>query len=210
LIVDDHQMLTQSLAMLLAEQPDLEVVGQLRSGVELLAWLPSTAAPLLADIVLLDLHLRAPEGLTLLPQLRRDWPKLRVLVFRTAAGPELIERVATAGAHGFVPKSADAGQLLATIRAVHNGELVFPARPRLATALAGSVAKSEPLLRLQRLSKREKEIVQLICTGLTSRSIADQLSLSELTVATHRRNIMHKLELQSLASLVQFAIDHGL
>lgn len=209
LIVDDHQMLTQSLALLLAEQPDLVVVGQLGSGGELLAWLPSPTAPLSVDILLLDLHLPPPDGLTLLPQLRRHWPKLRVVVLSTAAGPELVERVEAAGARGFVPKSADAKQLLAAIRAVHQGELAFPARPRHAASLtAGTTA--EPLLRLQRLSKREREIICLIRAGLTSRAIADQLSLSELTIATHRRNIMHKLELRSLAALVQFAIDHGL
>jgi DNA-binding NarL/FixJ family response regulator len=209
LIVDDHQMLTQSLAMLLNEQPDLTVVGQLPSGAELLAWLPPAGVPLAADLLLLDLHLPAPDGLTLLPQLRRQWPHLKVLVLSTAASPELIERVASAGARGFVSKSADAELLLTTIRAVYRGELAFPPRLRQATLLTVG-ATAEPLLRLQRLSKREREIVRLIRSGLTSRTIANQLSLSELTVATHRRNIMYKLELQSLASLVQFAIDHGL
>lgn len=208
LIVDDHQMLMQSLTMLLNEQPDLTVVGQVRSGTDLLAWLSAAATPL-ADLLLLDLHLPPPDGLTLLPQLRQHWPQLKVLVLSTAAaGPELIERIA-AGARGFVSKSADAELLLTAIRAVHRGELAFPPRLQQATLLTVG-ATAEPSLRLQRLSKREREIVRLIRTGLTSRIIAEQLSLSELTVATHRRNIMYKLELQNLASLVQFAIDHGL
>lgn len=209
LILDDHQMLTQSLALLLAEYPDLVVTGQFTSGAELLAWLPAPPAPATADVLLLDLHLPAPDGLTLLPQLRRHWPALRVLIFSTAATPELMERVAALGAQGFVPKSADAQHLLTTIRAVHRGEMCFPPRGRSSAALTSS-AKADPLLRLQRLSKREREIVHLIRMGLTSRTIADQLSLSELTIATHRRNIMHKLELQSVAALVEFAIDYGL
>ncbi|MBC6607885.1 response regulator transcription factor [Hymenobacter sp. BT188] len=209
LIVDDHQMLMQSLTLLLNEQPDLTVVRQLRSGTDLLAWLSAAATPT-ADLLLLDLHLPPPDGLTLLPQLRQYWPQLRVLVLSTAAaGPELIERIAASGARGFVSKSADADLLLTAIRAVHRGELAFPPRLQQATLLTVG-ATAEPSLRLQRLSKREREIVRLIRTGHTSRVIADHLSLSELTVATHRRNIMYKLELQNLASLVQFAIDHGL
>ncbi|GAB2479084.1 DNA-binding response regulator [Hymenobacter qilianensis] len=202
-------MLMQSLTLLLNEQPDLMVVGQLRSGTDLLAWLSVAATPP-ADVLLLDLHLPPPDGLTLLPQLRQQWPQLKILILSTAAaGTELIDRIATAGARGFVSKSADAEILLTAIRAIQRGELAFPPRLQQATLLTVG-ATAEPSLRLQRLSKREREIVRLIRTGLTSRVIADQLSLSELTVATHRRNIMYKLELQNLASLVQFAIDHGL
>lgn len=209
LILDDHQMLTQSLAMLLAEYPDLEVTGQFASGAELLAWLPPAPTPVGADVLLLDLHLPAPDGFTLLPHFRRHWPTLRVLIFSTAATPDLTDRVAAMGAQGFVPKSADAQQLLAAIRAVYRGETWFPPRTRPLISPTPN-AEADPPLRLQRLSKREREIVHLIRMGLTSRTIANQLSLSELTIATHRRNIMHKLELQSIAALVEFAIEHGL
>ncbi|TGE21983.1 response regulator transcription factor [Hymenobacter aquaticus] len=208
LIVDDHVMLTQSLALLLAGQADMQVVAQLASGDALLDWLEHASHPLPADVLLLDLHIPGPDGLTVLPLLQQRWPQLRVLVFSTAAAPELIERVAAAGAHGFLAKSADAEQLLAAIRGVHAGQRIFPVRPRLAAAASG--AATEPLLRLHRLSAREREIVGLIRTGLTTREIAERLSLSEFTVGTHRRNIMHKLELTNMAALLQFAFDHGL
>ncbi|MBD2714512.1 response regulator transcription factor [Microvirga sp. STR05] len=203
LILDDHLMLTQSLALLMAEQPDLEVAGQFGTGDALLAWLP-TAGPVPADVLLLDLQLPAPDGLTLLPLLRRQWPALRILVFSTASTPELLTRVAEAGANGFVPKSSDADHLLAAIRAVYEGKSVFPKSEHKAL-----VAPADSPL-LQRLSVREREIVSLIRAGLTTRDIAEQLSLSEFTVSTHRRNIMHKLELHNVAVLVQFAQQHGL
>lgn len=198
-------MLTQSLARLLAEQADLTVLGQFGRGEELLAWL-AQAGPAPADVLLLDLHLPGPDGLTLLPQLQQQWPQLRVLVFSTAAAPELVRRVRAAGARGFVPKSADADQLLAAIRAVHRGEQVFPQAPH-AAAPAEATGR---LLLLHRLSGREREIVALVRAGRTTREIAGQLCLSEFTVATHRRNIMHKLELHNVAALVQFAHEHGL
>ena len=207
LILDDHRMLTQSLALFLAEQPDLTVVEQFANGPALLQWLSDTGAP--ADVLLLDLHLPGPDGLTLLPKLRHQWPALRVLVFSTAASPELIERVAIAGASGFVPKSADAQELLGAIRTVWAGGKVFPkpTRSRLSEAAA---TQADPILQLHRLSGREREVIGLIRKGLTTREIAERLCLAEFTVGTHRRNIMHKLGMSNVAALVQFAIDHGL
>lgn len=208
LIVDDHQMLTQSLAALLGTEADLRVVGQLASGAALLAWLPAPPTPAPADVLLLDLHLPPPDGFTLLPLLRRQWPSLRVVVFSTLATPEVLARVEAAGAWGFVPKSADAGQLLASIRAVGQGQKSFP--PRLPAALSTLSPDSEALVRVQRLSPREREVVRLICQGFTTRDMATQLSLSEFTVSTHRRNILHKLELHNVAALTQFARSHML
>jgi DNA-binding NarL/FixJ family response regulator len=199
-------MLTQSLAALLSSEADLRVVGQLASGTELLAWLPPAPAAPAADVLLLDLHLPPPDGLMLLPQLAQQWPQLRVLVFSTLATPEIIAKVQTAGARGFVPKSADAGQLLAAIRAVAAGRLAFPK----AAATATPDPEAGSLLRLHRLSAREREIIRLVCEGLTTREMAQLLSLSEFTVGTHRRNILHKLELHNVAALTQFARDHGL
>jgi DNA-binding NarL/FixJ family response regulator len=206
LIVDDHQMLTQSLAVLLNNEPDLHVVGQLASGAELLAWLPPAPAAPPADVLLLDLHLPPPDGLTLLPQLVRQWPQLHVLVFSTLATPEVVAKVQAVGARGFVPKSADAGQLLTAIRTVAAGRLAFP-KVKAATVPG---PEDGALLRLHRLSAREREVIRLICEGLTTREIAQLLSLSEFTVGTHRRNILHKLELHNVAALTQFARDHGL
>ena len=206
LIVDDHQMLTQSLAALLAAEADLCVVGQLGSGAALLAWLPAPPTPVPADVLLLDLHLPPPDGFALLPLLRQQWASLRVIVFSTLATPEVLARVEAAGAWGFVPKSADAGQLLTTIRAVCQGRKTFPRRLPAVAPTPGP--DSEALLRVQRLSPREREIIGLICDGLTTRDIAARLSLSEFTVGTHRRNILHKLELHNVAALTQFARDY--
>ncbi|UOG74183.1 response regulator transcription factor [Hymenobacter tibetensis] len=204
LILDDHLMLTQSLARLLAEQSDLRVLGQFGSGNALLAWLHAASeAP--ADVLLLDLHLPPPDGLTLLPLLRRQWPSLRVLVFSTAATPELMKNLEAAGASGFVPKSADAAELLTAIRVVHAGKRMFPqVWQSVAQPLDGVLPP------LHHLSPREREIVGLVRAGLTTREMADRLSLSEFTVSTHRRNIMHKLKLHNVAALVQFAHEHGL
>lgn len=215
LLVDDHPALTRGLAALLAQEPDLAVVGLYSSGNELRHLLDATPEPP-ADVLLLDLHLPPPhDGLHLLPHLRRRWPALRVLVFSSAASPTLIEQVAQAGAHGFVEKSAEADDLLAAIRAVHAGQLVFPARRRVPPAVAAAppapgTEAADQLLRLHQLSAREREIVGLIREGLGTKEIAVRLSLAELTVGTHRRNIMQKLGVHGVAGLVRFAHEHWL
>lgn len=236
LLVDDHPALTRGLTALFRQEPDLTVDGQFATGEALLAFLTAATAPP-TQLVLLDLHLPPPhDGLTLLPRLRHDWPRLRVLVFSSAASGMLVAQVAAAGAHGFLDKAADADALLAAIRAVHTGQLVFPAslrrRPDLtATAwpsslrgggggtgqagtapgagLPGAVA-AEVLLRLRQLSGREREIIGLISEGLSTRAIAGRLGLSELTIGTHRRNLLHKLNLHSVGELLHFAHEHGL
>ena len=206
LILDDHLMLMQGLARLVAEQPDLQVAGQFGSGEALLAWLPASA-PAPADVLLLDLHLPGLDGLSLLPQLRQQWPNMRVLVFSTASTPELVDRLKAAGASGFVPKSADADHLLAAIRAVYAGKQTFPHASQPTTQQVSN--GSNPTM-LHRLSAREREIIGLVRAGLTTRQIAERLSLAEFTVSTHRRNIMHKLEIHNTAALVQFAHSYGL
>ena len=222
LLLDDHPTLTRGLAALLNQEPDLVVSGQFANGAALLEYLEATPVPP-ADLVLLDLYLPPPlDGLTLLPRLRREWPALRVLVFSSASSAMLVSQVAAAGAHGFLDKSAEAGALLAAIRAVHTGQLVFPARVRARPGLPGRPAGSEPgaamptmlaadaLLRLRQLSPREREIIGYVRRGLSTREIAVQLALSELTISTHRRNLTHKLGLHGLAELVRFAHEHGL
>jgi DNA-binding NarL/FixJ family response regulator len=214
LLIDDHPALTRGLAALFSQEPDLEVVGLCASGHELLRLLEAAPLPAL-HLLLLDLHLPPPhDGLSLLPHLRRQWPALRVLVFSSAVSPTLVAQVAQAGAHGFVDKSVDSDVLLAAIRAVHAGQLVFPlrrrAQPAAPAAPAPGTEAAEALLRLRQLSAREREIVGLIREGLGTKEIAARLSLAELTVSTHRRNILHKLGVHGVAGLVRFAHEQGL
>jgi DNA-binding NarL/FixJ family response regulator len=118
-----------------------------------------------------------------------------------------VERLQVLGARGFVPKSADADHLLAAIRAVYAGKQAFP---HACQPVTQQVPTNSNMAMLNSLSVREREIIGLVRAGLTTRQIAERLSLAEFTVSTHRRNIMHKLELHNTAGLVQFAHNYGL
>jgi len=215
LLVDDHPALTRGVAALINQEPDLEVSGQFANGTDLLAYLESTPLPL-PDVLVLDLHLPPPhDGLSLLAQLRRRWPAVRVLVFSSASSPVLVSQVAAAGAQGFLDKSAEASALLDAIRAVHEGQHVFPARQRPQHAEEQELSEpsriaAEVLLRVRQLSEREREVIALVREGLSTRNIAARLALSEFTVSTHRRNVMQKLGVTGMAELVRFAHEHGL
>ena len=207
LITDDHRMLAQGLAALLAEEEDVEVVGVCATGPALLARLADAeqAAP---DTLLLDLHLPGGlDGLGLLPGLRRQYPRLKVLLFSMNATPSLVEQLADADAHGFVPKTAEFEELLAALRAVAGGRRVFPKARQLPPP--GAPAETA-LLRIRTLSPREREIAALICAGQQARAIAETLELSTHTVDTHRKNILHKLGLKSAVELMRFAMQHPL
>ena len=219
ILVDDHPALTRGLTALFSQEPDLEVLGQFAHGQALLDFLSN--APLLPHLILLDLCLPPPhDGPSLLPRLRQGWPKVRILIFSSASSPLLIAQSAAAGAHGFLDKSAEAGNLLTAIRAVHSGQLVFPARIQARLALPSSSGEAradaptdlaaDTLVRLHQLSVREREVISLIREGLSTRAIAARLMISELTVSTHRRNLMHQLGLHGMAELVHLAHEYGL
>lgn len=219
LLVDDHPALSRGLARLLSQEPDLEIVNHFATGKALLAFL--AAAPEAANLLLLDPHLPQPHhGVELLAQLRHEWPELRILIFVRAATPVLMTQMAAAGAQGFLHKSAEMATLLSAIRAVHLGQWVFPASRRKQGTARSSTATPEPvaapemplevLLRLRQLSGRERQVISLVREGLSTRAIARRLALAELTVSTHRRNLMHKLQVHGVAELMRLAHDCGL
>ncbi len=206
LITDDHRMLAQGLAALLAEEDDVTVVGVCGTGPALLARLADEAALPAPDTLLLDLHLPGgPDGLSLLPTLRRQYPRLKILLFSMNATAALVEQIEAADAHGFVPKTADFDELLVALRAVAAGRRVFPKTRSLP---APGAAAETALLRLRTLSPREREIAALICAGQQAKAIAETLELSAHTVDTHRKNILHKLGLKSAVELMRFAMAH--
>ncbi len=205
LLVDDHPIVREGLNVLLAEQSDFEVVGEVADPARLL---PAVAA-LKPAVVLLDLTLAGTDATPLLRQLRERHPELRILVLSMHDELVYAERLLAMGANGYLMKQEPPAELLRALRRVTAGETYVSAsvaerilaRSRLAKAVnsAGSGA-------LDALTNRERDVLQLVGQGKTTQEISAILAVSPKTVDSHRRNIRDKLGLANPRELVRYAV----
>lgn len=208
LLVDDHVVVREGLRHVLGAAQGFDVVGEAGTGAEALA----LAVERRPDVVLLDLTMPGMSGLDVTAALRERLPGARVLVLSMHDQGEYVVAAVRGGAHGYVLKDADPGELRAAIRAVHGGAGYFsPAVARhLGAAVRGEVPAEAPRNRLERLTPREREVLARIAAGHTNREIATQLGISPRTVESHRESLMKKLSLRSVAELTRFALQSGL
>jgi DNA-binding NarL/FixJ family response regulator len=182
----------------------MQVVGEAEDG----RGAVQLAAEMKPDVVLMDIAMPLLNGLEATRQIKRDLPQIHVLVLTMHDNEEYIRQVLTAGASGYVLKRAAASELVAAIRAVHRGEAVLsPAITRLVLEDYLRSDGSKPDLPAGELTPREREILQLIAEGYTSREIAEMLSLSVKTVQAHRTSLMQKLDLHDRGDLIKYAIQ---
>jgi two-component system NarL family response regulator len=196
-IAEDQRLVRELLAGLLMREADFEVVGQASTGREAIA-LAGSARP---DILLLDVTLPDVEGMEVARAVRKAQPRLGIVVLSIHEEPDVVRRMLQAGADGYVVKSATVGELVQAVRAVHQGRMYLsPSITR--QALARDAAAQ--------LSEREREVLVLIANGHSSRVIALKLGITKGTVEVHRRNIMTKLGLHTIAGLTKYAVREGL
>jgi len=201
LIVEDHPLVAQGLRALLASRHD--VVGIVRDPLRVLA----AISRLEPDVVLLDLSMPRRNGLELLPSIRATYPAVKVLVVTMHLDRALSDMAFKAGAHGFVPKESTAIELRGAIEAVMRGERYLSNRvPK--RAYRDADALGEPVL--DRLTKRQVEILKLVAEGKNVAEIADIIGLSPRTVEFHRASIRRTLGITSEWNLVRWAILAGL
>lgn len=208
LLADDHAILRSGLRAILGMEPDLEVVGEAKDGIEAIK-LTKELAP---DLVLLDIHMPRMNGLTALGALREQAPDVKVLVLTSMEEEEYMFRVIEAGGSGYVLKRAADEELLAAIREVQAGGAFV--RPAIARSLAADYLErlesgDQERDTYEKLTPREKEVLGRIARGLTNQQIADEFVLSVRTVETHRAHIMDKLGFKNRAELVKYALRKG-
>ena len=205
LVADDHQLMREGTAALLAADPRLEVVGLARDGREALS-LTGKRAP---DVVLLDLNMPVLGGLEACAQMRRDHPDTAVLVLTVSEEEPDLYAALRVGASGYLVKDMPPSELVEAVLAVARGE------PRIAAAMAGRMlaelggrspeTSDDPL---GALSEREREVLTLLAEGLRNREIAERLVISEATVKTHVRHVLEKLRFRNRAEAAAFAARH--
>lgn len=208
LLADDHALVRDGLRLILSGQRDLEVVAETGSGREAVA----LAAALAPDVVLMDIAMPDLNGIEATARLRQACPAARVVVLSMHATSEHLYRAFAAGASGYLVKESAGAEVVHAIRAVRSGRRylsrVLADGPLGDTVLpAAEQAARSPL---ERLSPREREILQLVVEGHSSAAIGSRLRLSPKTVETYRSRLMAKLGLGDLPSLVRFAVSHGL
>ena len=210
-LADDHQVVRSGLRLLLAEEPDIEVVGEATDGGVTM----DLVDELKPDVVVMDISMPGLDGQEATRRISTNHPAVRVVVLSTYSDASYIQQLLQAGALGYVGKAAASEELLQAIRAASHGQSYLS--PALRAVLGGDgdgtphvMADRQANAAIAALGRREREVLQLLATGLSSRQIGLKLCISVKTVDTHRRNIRRKLNLHSTADLVKAAMRAGL
>lgn len=208
LLADDHRMLREGIRVLLERQQDIRVIGEASNGREAVR----LAVRLRPDVVVMDVSMPMLNGIEATRQIRRDCPDVRVLVLTVHESEEYVARLLAAGASGYIIKKAAAEDLSNAIRAVYSGEaFLYPSIAKVVIEdYVRHLRKGRGFGASDVLTNREREILQLIAEGYTSREIADMLHLSVKTVQNHRSKIMRKLDLHDRGELIKYAIRQGI
>ncbi len=208
LVVDDHEVVRRGLCALLRNQPEWEVCGEAADGREavarVLSWKP--------DVVIMDIGMPNLNGLEATRQILKTNPQVKVLILTLHDSDQVVQEVLNAGARGFLLKTDAARDLVAAVDALRRDKIYFT--PKVAAMVLEGFLKRdgsapEPPVR-SRLTPREREIVQLLAEGKSSKEVAVALGLSVKTAETHRSNIMRKLELHSVSDLVLYAVRNNI
>ncbi|MFN4006775.1 MAG: response regulator [Chitinophagaceae bacterium] len=208
-LADDHSVLLQGLLTVIHSIPNTHIVATARNGLEAI----DKVATLKPHLIMLDLNMPGMDGLKCLLRIKTEYPKTKVLIFTNYYETALIDEVRRLGADGFLLKDASAETVQSSITSVLNGGSYYPNK-LLKSGMADTVETDsyffDNFLKKFQLTKREVDIIRLICKEMNTKEIAHKLNLSELTISTHRKNIFRKLEIKNMAGLVSFAKEHQL
>lgn len=206
-IVDDQEILRQGMKMILSAQPDMEVVGEGANGQEGYRLCEAHTV----DLLLMDIKMPVMDGVEATRRIKRDFPNVNVIILTTFDEDEYIFQALRFGASGYLLKDARPAKIVEAIRDVHSGGAMM--QPQIAArvvekfrSMDRKTGEADP--RIQTLTPRELEIVQLIGNGKNNREIADELFITDGTVKNHISSILVKLELRDRTQLAIFAVKN--
>ncbi len=218
MLVDDHDVVRTGLRSFLSNREDMNVVAEARNGEEALR----LANEIKPDLAIMDISMPGIDGLEATRRLKAQNPDCQVLALTVHEDKQYFMEMLSAGASGYITKRAAADELVAAIQAVASGQVYL--QPALArwlledyqrlakqdAAQAKPVQNEAPVMGLEILSEREREVLELVGQGWNNQRIGERLGLSPKTIARHRERIMRKLNMHSRTELVKFAIRTGL
>lgn len=206
LLGDDHRIVREGLKQVLADAPDIEVRAEATDGLQVLQQVEALRGPEGLDVVLLDIAMPGRDGLDVLQELRRAWPRLPVLMLSTYPERQYAVRCIKLGAAGYLNKSADPDDMVAAVRKAAAGGVYVTAATAeaLASAVGGAGAKTGP----EALSHREHQVFRLLTSGHSVSEIGAQLQLAPNTVSTYRARILEKTGAKNDVELALYAERH--
>ncbi len=207
LLADDHALIRTGIRNLLSGNKDFEIVGEAADGEEAL----TLTGKLSPEVLIIDISMPKLSGLEATKQIKEQFPGTGILVLTMHENPEYIYQIFKSGASGYLLKNSGKDELVEAIYAVSKGKKYFG--PHVSELMISEYMKKADA-REERtgdtpLTKREREILELIGQGKNNQQIADVLFISPRTVDTHRTNIMQKLNIHDAANLVRYALEHG-
>lgn len=207
--VDDHEVYRKGLRMLLNDYEDIVVIGEASNGQEFLD-IPNIEE---ADIVLMDIKMPIMNGIDATRIATEKHPKVKIIAISMFGEEEYLENMINAGVEGFLLKNIGKDELYTALHLIYEGKNYFS--PELMSILTSKIAQNHKNDKATKkidlkISKRELEVLQLICKGFTNNEIADLLSISQRTVDGHRANLISKTESKNTVNLVTFAIKNKL
>ena len=205
LLADDHQMFREALRSLLGSLPQIEVVAETGNGLEVIDLVRATQP----DIVCMDISMPGLNGIETTRQITRSWPLIKVIALSAFSDQRYVMDMMAAGAAAYVTKAAAGDELLRAIDAVSKNHSYLC--PDAMDSVKGVLSSNTPPeKKAAPLGPRERQVLALVAAGFTSAQIAEQLHIAASTIEVHRRNIMRKLDVHSVAGLTRYAIRNGL
>ena len=205
LVADDHDIMRRGLKQLLTSRAGWEVCGEAKTGREAVA----LTEQLKPDIVVMDISMPELNGLEAARRIHKSFPKIGILILTLHFSDQLVRDIVEAGARAYITKSDADRDLVSAVEALANHRTFFTSRAAemLLNGFSNQNSVPNPEAHLRnRLTSREREIVQLLAEGKSSKEVASSLNISVKTAETHRANIMRKLQLHTVSELVRYAV----
>lgn len=207
LLADDHAILRHGLSQMLQQQEDMEIVGQASDGISAI----QLARELHPDVIIMDIRMPDMNGIEACREILRDCPERKIISLSMHSSKRFVIEMFKAGASGYLLKDCDFEELAEAIRTVMGGKTYLS--PSISDVIVDHYVRSKEPDKssvFSVLSKRERQVLQLLAEGKTTKQVGLQLHISPKTVEAHRLNIMNKLNIDNIAQLTKYAIQEGI
>jgi DNA-binding NarL/FixJ family response regulator len=199
-IIDDHQMIIEGIHSLLHDEQNIEWMGSSKTPDDLMTFLAKSQP----DVLLMDINLPQRSGLELCREVKEKYPAINIIGLSTSNQPSVIRKMQENGASGYLLKDASKSEILEALQQVNKG------KEYVSFSVAEALKKKGSNTSLPALTRREKEILELIAEGLTNRKIAAKLFLDRTTINSHRKNMLTKFNVKNTAALIKIVVTNHL